>query len=260
MSRQDDYTAMDKPELVGFMFYPRRWHTRPPKNATDYVVPVASDVAITCRFYVKDVLRPTILYFHGNGEVVADQDYLAPLYNDRGINLFVADYRGYGASTGWPNFSNTVEDAHPIFEAFLGVLRDGGFSGKVFVMGRSLGSLPAIELASSYPDRIAGLVVESGFGSTLRLMSRLGFTREFLGISDPGFPNLTRIRSITMPTLIIHGECDSLIPFEEGNDLYQSCGARDKRILVIPDADHNTLLMEGMAEYFAAIEEFVSAA
>lgn len=260
MANQDEYTALDKPELVRFIFYPRQWHTRPPKNASDYVVPVGHDVSITCRFYVKDAALPTVLYFHGNGEVVADQDYVAPLYNDRGINLFAADYRGYGASTGSPSFSTMVEDAHLIFDAFLGVLSDGGFKGQVFVMGRSLGSLSAIELAASYPDQISGLILESGFGSTIRLMSRLGFTREFLGISDPGFPNLTRIRSITMPTLVIHGENDTLIPLEEGKDLYESSGAQSKRLLVIPGGDHNTLLMEGMAEYFKAIEDFVTAA
>jgi hypothetical protein len=206
-----------------------------------------------------DTDHPTILYFHGNGEVVADHDYLAPLYNERGINLFVADYRGYGASTGSPKFSSMVEDAHPIFDAFLGVLSDGGFSGRVFVMGRSLGSVSAIELASNYPDQISGLIIESGFASTVRLMTRLGFPRERLGIKDPGFPNLTKIRTIIMPTLIIHGERDSLIPFEEGRDLYNNAGAQSKRILVIPDGDHNTLLMEGMAEYFKAIEELVFA-
>jgi len=169
----------------------------------------------------------------------------------------VADYRGYGASTGSPSFSSMVEDAHPIFDAFLGVLSDGGFTGRVFVMGRSLGSVSAIELASTYPDQISGLIIESGLASTVRLMTRLGFSRESLGIQDPGFPNLTKIRTITMPTLIIHGERDSLIPFEEGRDLYDNAGAQSKRILVIPDGDHNTLLMEGMAEYFKAIEELV---
>jgi pimeloyl-ACP methyl ester carboxylesterase len=260
MADQDDYTALDRPELIRFVFYPRQWHSNPPKNATDYVVPVGSDVSITCRFYVKDAELPNILYFHGNGEVVADHDSLAPLYNERGINLFVADYRGYGASTGSPSFSSMVEDAHPIFDAFLGVLSDGGFTGKVFVMGRSLGSVSAIELASTYPDQIYGLILESAFASTVRLMTRLGFPQESLGIEDPGFPNLTKIRTITMPTLIIHGERDSLIPFEEGRDLYDNAGAQSKLILVIPDGDHNTLLMEGMAEYFKAIEELVFAA
>jgi pimeloyl-ACP methyl ester carboxylesterase len=126
-------------------------------------------------------------------------------------------------------------------------------------MGRSLGSVSAIELASTYPDQISGLIIESGLASTVRLMTRLGFPQESLGIKDSGFPNLTKIRTITMPTLIIHGERDSLIPFEEGRDLYDNAGAQSKRILVIPDGDHNTLLMEGMAEYFKAIEELVSA-
>ena len=212
MSHHDDYSALDRPELVRFVFYPRQWHSQPPPNATDHVVSVDSGVSIGCRFYVEDRGAPSILYFHGNGEVVSDYDYIAPIYNQLGVNLFVADYRGYGASSGRPTFSSMVADSHRIFEYFIAVLLKGGYSGKTFVMGRSLGSVSAIELAARYEDKINGLVIESGFASTVRLMTRLGFSRDFLGIKDFGFPNLSKIRTITLPTLIIHAECDSLIP------------------------------------------------
>ena len=256
MSYHDDYSALDRPELVRFIFYPRQWHSQPPPNATDHVVSVDSGVSITCRFYVEDRGAPSILYFHGNGEVVSDYDYTAPIYNQLGVNLFVADYRGYGASGGRPTFSSMVADSHRIFEYFIAVLLKGGYSGKTFVMGRSLGSVSAIELAARYEDKINGLVIESGFASTVRLMTRLGFSRDFLGIKDFGFPNLSKIRTITLPTLIIHAECDSLIPLEEAKDLFENTAAKEKRLLIIPGADHNDIMMSDMQAYFRAIEEF----
>ena len=48
--------------------------------------------------------RPTILFFYGNGETAADYDNIAPIYNQVGLNFFVADYRGYGQSGGSPSF------------------------------------------------------------------------------------------------------------------------------------------------------------
>jgi hypothetical protein len=257
MSHQADYSALDRPGLLQFVFYPRKDSTTPPPHATDHHIPVEKDVSISCRFYVRHRDSPSILYFHGNGEVVSDYDYIAPLYNQLGINLFVADYRGYGSSGGVPTFTNMVADAHHIFKGFWEILQEGGYSGKVFLMGRSLGSVSAIELAFHYGEKIKGLILESGFASTVRLMTRLGFPKEFLGIKDFGFPNLTKIRTVILPTLIIHAEFDSLIPLTEARDLFENVATKEKRLVIIPGADHNTIMMVGMEPYFKAIWEFV---
>jgi alpha-beta hydrolase superfamily lysophospholipase len=259
MSHQADYAALDRPELLQFIFYPRKDFTVPPPNSTDHLIPVEKNVSISCRFYVHHQDSPSILYFHGNGEVVSDHDYIAPLYNRLGINLFVADYRGYGSSGGTPTFTSMVADAHPIFKGFWRILQEGGYGSKVFLMGRSLGSVSAIELASHYGEKIKGLILESGFASTVRLMTRLGFPKEFLGIKDFGFPNLTKIRTVTLPTLIIHGEFDSLIPLTEARDLFENVATKEKRLVIIPGADHNDLMMVGMEPYFEAIREFIFA-
>ena len=258
MPHQDDYSALDRPELVQFVFYPRREFTGPPPNAIDYFVAVDEATSVSCRFYVHEKDWPIILFFHGNGEVVSDYDYIAPIYRSQvGVNLFVADYRGYGASGGRPTFSSMVADAHRIFEGLSGILRDGSYGGNIFVMGRSLGSVSAIELASSYQERVSGLIIESGFASTVRLMTRKGFSKEYLGIKDFGFPNLSKIRTVTLPTLIIHAECDSLIPLEEAKDLFENAATKEKRLVIIPEADHNDIMMADMPTYFGAIEEFV---
>jgi len=122
-----------------------------------------------------------------------------------------------------------------------------------------LGSISAIELAVSYGDDVDGLIVESGFASTSRLMQRLGFPAQALGIKDFGFPNLTKIKSVTSPTLIMHGEYDSLIPLEEALDLYEHVPAESRRLVIIPGADHNDIMVRDIDLYFGAIEELVFA-
>jgi len=259
MSQPTDYSALDRPELLQFVFYPREDFTTPPPNSTDHLIPVEKDVSISCRFYVHHRDSPSILFFHGNGEVVSDYDYIAPIYNRFGVNLFVADYRGYGLSGGTPTFTSMVADAHHIFKGFWEILQEGGYSDKVFLMGRSLGSVSAIELASHYGEKIKGLIIESGFASTVRLMTRLGFPKELLGLTDAEFRNLAKIRAITLPTLIIHAEFDSLIPLAEAKDLFESVATKEKRLVIIPGADHNDIMVWGIEPYFKAIEEFVFA-
>jgi hypothetical protein len=77
-----DYSKIDVPEVLSYVFYPRDESGPCPKYAFDHFIPVAETVALHCRFYEQDKndSRPWILYFHGNGEVVSDYDEIALFY------------------------------------------------------------------------------------------------------------------------------------------------------------------------------------
>ncbi len=260
MDEQDKsaFSALDRPEILSFVFYPRKSVSPTPSGAYDHLIKVDDNVVVSCRLYVHSRDVPTVLYFHGNGEVVGDYDGIAPMYGEVGLNLFVADYRGYGASQGSPTLNNTVEDAPIIFRGLRDILQREGYCGDALVMGRSLGSLSAIEVAYRHQDMVKGLLIESGFAAISSLLSHLGIPAGSLGIHDPEFPNLAKIRSIKVPTLVIHGERDQIIPASEGEMLYHGSAARDKRLLVIPGADHNDIMLVGREAYFRAIREFIS--
>jgi pimeloyl-ACP methyl ester carboxylesterase len=72
-----------------------------------------------------------------------------------------------------------------------------------------------------------------------------------------GFGNPVKMERITTRTLVIHGQADVLIPTSDGQELYRRCAASDKRLVLIPGAGHNDLMMVGMAQYFEAIQAFV---
>jgi len=254
---EQDYSILDQPLVLSFVFYPRKDVTPPPPNATDHLIPVDRGVAVACRFYSHSPNAPSVIYFHGNGEVTSDYDYIAPLYNQMGINLFVADYRGYGASGGSPTFSKMVSDAPVVFKAFADILKEKGYREDVFAMGRSLGSVSALEIAHHHQKQLKGLIIESGFASVSNLLEHLGIPAESLGIEDPDFPNLARIRTVTIPTLIIHGEYDSLIPLTEGEALFQNAAASKKELVIIPGAEHNDIMLVGTERYFEAVGKFV---
>lgn len=151
-----DYSALDQPSILMYVFYPRKSSTSCPEKAFDLSVPVGNHVSIVCRFYMGDRRWPWILFFHGNGEIVSDYDEIAPFYHQRRLNLSVADYRGYGTSGGVPTLTDLARDAQAIFEAAERELTGRGLSNSLWVMGRSLGSISALELALRHPDRIQG--------------------------------------------------------------------------------------------------------
>ncbi len=257
---------MDRPEILGTLFplaYSNfdlpEFMRGSPRDVPTYAIEVEEGVKVACGFWVADKKYPSILYFHGNGETVAGHDWIAPFYMQKGINLFVVDYRGYGSSDGKPTISNMIADTYPIFNGFREIISREGFRDSIFVMGRSLGSTPAIETAFNYQDMIRGLIVESGSANNFR---RLWDYMDASGVGvSPGednpLLNKVKIRQITKPTLIIHSEYDQIIPVSEGKELYQNSGAKDRRILIIPRAGHNDIMMIGQDTYFNTIEEFV---
>ena len=251
-----DIELMDRPEIIYRLFFPCREDPEEPRprDGATHFIQVAEDISIGCRFYPAGKGSPNILYFHGNGEIAADYDYVAPLYRQHGLNLFVADYRGYGYSDGSPSCSAMIRDARPLFQGFVTFLSAGGFEGDLFVMGRSLGSAPAIEVAYRYQQLLQGLIVESGFASQKKQLARLGVTHLFKDVeSVVGFGNDVKIAEVRIPTLIIHGEDDEIIPATEGRALYEHSGAAQKYSLFIPGAGHNDLLERGREQYMQSI-------
>lgn len=251
----DHYTKIDHSSLLNFLFYPRRQHTKPSDGAFDLAVPVNSDISIVCRAYPGLVDKPWILYFHGNGEVVSDYDGIAHLYQKRGLNLLVADYRGYGASGGKPTFTALVSDACIILDYILKKIIAKEDSTSLFVMGRSLGSISALELASRYADRLKGFIIESGFISVAGLIGHLGLPSPGdLSPLEKYYRDLCE--NIGLPALIIHGEHDRLVPVRQGKDLFETLGSQSKELVIIPGADHNDIMFIDSESYMNAIENF----
>jgi hypothetical protein len=240
-----------------FLFHPRPEWGSPgtTSSAEDMLIQVEKDVVVGARFYLAEKDAPTILFFHGNGEIVADYDDIGPIYMRMGINFFPVDYRGYGRSTGRPTITSMMRDAHRIFDYVQNWLKGKGYTGPFIIMSRSLGSASALELSTHYIDQIDGLIIESGFAYAGPLLRLLGIEMEALGIKEEdGFRNIEKITTFTKPTLIIHAENDHIISFTEGQALYDACPATDKRLLKIPGANHNDIFLRGMKEYMEAVK------
>lgn len=259
MSQKEDLLVLDRPEILNFLFHPRKESGRAvPAFALNQDIEVDAGIHIGTRLYLTDPAKPHILFFHGNGEIAEDYDDIGSIYMNFGLNFIVVDYRGYGRSTGMPGIATMFSDTHEVLNHFSGWLKENHRNGPLWIMGRSLGSASAIELAASYPEKINGLIIESGFAHTLPLLQRLGINTAMFNIEDSQvFSNAKKLSGFSGPTLIIHGQYDQIIPLQHGNDLFSTSPAVRKKMHVINGADHNTLLMIGGREYFDVIKDFI---
>jgi len=251
-----DYSALDQPEILEFVFFPRHEWTPAPHGVRDFLIPVEPGVNISARFYPASNSTASILYFHGNGEIACDYDWFAPEYNRLGLSLFVADYRGYGRGNGEPTIAGMTADSLKVFDFFNNsILKQ---EDRPFIMGRSLGSMSALTIASRHSSQLAGLIIESGFPAVTRVLSHLGFQYHDNRISAIEKASLALVASISLPALIIHGVRDTLIPYEEGLLLYNTLSSPIKRIVTIPDAGHNDIMQIGKETYCNAIRDFIT--
>ena len=257
---QIDYSVFDHPEILRFLFHPRSEGSLSisVKNAEDLDIPVESGVFIGARLHHFDKAAPVILFFHGNGEIVSDYNDLGPLYSRIGSNFLPVDYRGYGRSTGTPSVTGMMRDCHAVFDYFRRWFSTHGYTGALIVMGRSLGSASALELAASNPDEIDGLIIDSGFAYFTPLLKLLGVNIKTMEIREQdGLRNIDKIQNFYKPARFIHAEYDHIIPFSDAQALFDACPASDKKLLKISGADHNTLFYYGINEYMRLVKELV---
>ncbi|MCB2184149.1 MAG: alpha/beta hydrolase [Desulfobulbaceae bacterium] len=260
MKSKYTYEKLDTTLISSFMFYPRADEAGSPSaNAEDELLQI-DGAALHIRYYLAaDKNAPLILFFHGNGEIVADYDDLGPVYNEHGLSFIAAEYRGYGRSSGRPSATHMIEDAHLILAAVMEKLDTLQYSGKLLVMGRSLGSAPAIELAASYPQEIKALLLDSAFAFTLPVLQAIGFDVTSSGISeDDCFHNIDKIRTISLPTYIIHGQLDDIINLNNASELQMESPASQKEFQCVPGAGHNNIMDITGKMYFEVMLRFIN--
>ena len=244
-------SLFDSREFNQRLFFARPDVTPPPAHAIDFEV--TTEVALHVRWHRRRTELPTLLLFHGNGEVVADYDESADRFADVGVNLAVMDYRGYGRSAGNPTLRTALADAHGVLDAVRA--RSGT---PLIVMGRSLGSACANELYASSPASVGGFVLESGFVDLGALIRRRGLTmpaelsHEELAAFDP-IPKLARGNR---PLLVLHGANDTMIAVDEAQRAFGAAGAQDKELVVIPNRGHNDVSLE--VRYWEALAKLVA--
>lgn len=203
-------------------------------------------------WFVPGEKEMTWLWFPGNaGNISYRLDNLRLLHHRLSLNIFIFDYRGYGRSQGRPSEEGTYLDAEAALD-YLRSRRDIDPDAIIF-FGRSLGSAIAVNLATKH--KCLGLILESPPTSLVGMMKRLfpSLPPEELPIK---YDSLSKIKRISVPLLILHGDCDEVVPFFMGRKLYEAAN-EPKQFYTIENAGHNDTYMVGGEEYFQAIENFI---
>lgn len=247
---------MDRQAALEALFGPAR-ERGPLRPESDHLVEAARAAELRVRFHAASPGDPMILSFPGEGEVASDCDEDGSILVRRELSLVVAEYRGTGGSSGHRDPGALLEDAASVFGYVKGWREDHSFTGPLILMGRSLGTAAALDVAARFPDEVAGLILVAGFSRPKALTDGLGLGADPPGITEgKGFGNLEKISKLDIPLLVIHGQDDEVVGLIESMTLHQHSPAKSKQLVVVPGAGHCDLPEKGAGAYYDALAEF----
>jgi pimeloyl-ACP methyl ester carboxylesterase len=206
-----------------------------PEGAALLTAKAADGVSVNALEFVAPKATRTIVHFHGNAETAEANAFLAREMKKRGFSVVLVEYRGYGRSRGT---SPTEEGLYLDAAAILDVLAARGIGpDQVVLWGQSLGTGVAAEMANR--GRGARLALVAPFTSTVAMASRvMPFLPASLVMIDR-FDTLSKAPSIAAPTLVVHGDIDDVIPFEQGETVSRALA--HGTFLKVPEGRHDNL-------------------
>ena len=196
-----------------------------------------------------------LIFCHGNGETVVSERHWFNKLSAAGVSVICPEYRGYGLSEGASSESGCYEAAHAAYD-FL-VNEKGVRCEDIFVLGYSLGSAIAVELAAT--QTVGGLILQTPFLSGWRL-KRFWLGEEGMPIEDDdnSFPTSSRLPRIHVPTLVIHGTSDDVVPFSHGEAVFNRIASNEKAFVTVEDAGHCTFQTKLGDDYIPLLLNFIS--
>ena len=210
------------------------------------LLPVEGGPPVAAIFIESPGAPLTVLLSHGNAEDLGHARGRMAELARLGVSVLGYDYPGYGSSEG----RATEAGANRAIEAaYRFLVEDRGVDPRRLVLyGQSVGGGPTLHLASCRP--VAGVVLHATFTSAFRVPLRwrlFPFDR---------FDNLSIIRQIDLPLLILHGTDDRVVAPWHGQRLFEEAASSHKRIAWFPGAQHNDLVRVAGPRWGAVLREF----
>ncbi len=243
-----------------FVFQPSPWEDRHWAKLSGLTLeevwlPVDDEVTVFGWFVDAGTTTPVLLWCHGNAGNISYRLENMRLLFQRGISIFIFDYRGYGQSTGQPTEEGFYQDALVSYDYLIHQRKIS--PERLIIFGRSLGSGVAGEVTVQRPT--SGLIVEGAFPSIQAMADHHYFGLPARWVMDAEFNLMKKVQALKVPLLVMHGEQDAVVPMFLGKQVYDAA-PDPKKWYVVSQAGHNDVPFVGGEAYFREIDMFLQRA
>ena len=224
-----------------FLYHPytasSSWAPPPPElRVEDVWLTTPDGTRIHAWWFPVEGAKGAILYAHGNAGNLSHRGLAAgKLQEATGLSVLLFDYPGYGKSEGKPSEAGCYAAADAAYDWLAQQVP----ATEIVLYGKSLGGGVATDLSLRKPHK--ALVLCKTFTSVPDMAQR---TFPFLParwLVRNRFDNLAKIGQCPRPVLIAQADCDNLIPFDHGRQLYEAA-PEPKRFSILEGCDHNDAL------------------
>jgi pimeloyl-ACP methyl ester carboxylesterase len=182
----------------------------------------------------QTAVNGTVMIAHGNAGSALDRTfYLRPLI-ELGYRVILLEYPGYGPREGVPNEKNIVSEVR----ASLQMARSQ-FGSPIYLVGESLGSGVAAEVAGLSQDLADGLVLITPWDDLPSVAQAIYWFLPVKILMTERYNSIRNLKDFQKRTAVIVAEQDEIIPRKSSDRLYDSLPNQKKR-WVIPKATHNS--------------------
>jgi len=199
------------------------------------------------------------LYLHGNNEDInSSRTYRQWICNHAHLNVLTCDYTGYGFSTGETSEEGMHDAASALLDLAMSKLNHT--PDQIIVIGKSIGSTPAISLASNvHMKNLCGLILLSPIASGARCLSFSHRLPAYVlkKLDALLLPNIDKINAVQCPIQFVHGLQDQVVPCSNS---YSLITAHGKRLYTDPwfvEAGHNDIESRYTSSFLHKISDFV---
>ncbi|MGZ8433822.1 MAG: alpha/beta hydrolase [Candidatus Binatia bacterium] len=239
------------------IFHPTTAIARTPRDVgldyLDLYFTTADNVRLNGWFIPHPQASATMIWFHGNAGNIGDRvDNIQLLHDKTRISIFIFDYRGYGRSPGSSSETTTYLDGDAAMNFVRTHLQVE--SKNLLIFGRSLGAAVAAEMATRHGSR--AVILESPFAS-ISDMAKIVLPALPIGpLLSAKFDVIDKVGKITAPLLVLHGDQDEIIPFEQGQRVF-AAARQPKQFYPIKGAGHNDTFIAGGDGYYERLKSFI---
>ena len=204
-------------------------------------------------YLVGDCSGQCLIFCHGNGETAVTEKHWFDELSAAGISVICPEYRGYALSEGDLSENGCYEAAHAAYDFLID--EKGMRCEDIYVCGYSLGSAIAVELAAT--QNLAGLILQAPFLGGRRYWQEKAEMPIKDNDNDNSFPTDARLSNIHIPTLIIHGTSDEIIPFFHGKAVFNRIASNKKALVPVKKAGHCNFQIILGKKYIPILSNFI---
>ena len=217
--------------------------------------------------------KPWVILLHGYTGWKEEMYHYAARYYDKGFNILCPDLRCQGESDGDYIGMGWTDRADVLL--WIGLILDSFPDSDIVLHGESMGASCALMLTGTeLPANVKCVISDCAMADSMSMFRKQ--LKDWFGLPDLGFIAAGRLwlmvrggydlkdaRAINevgksgIPTLLIHGDEDKIVPVKACEELYEACGASEKDIMIVEGAGHAQACYKDPEAYYDKVFKFI---